>query len=183
MMKGFLNIIKIVVLVLFVSLSFIAQASSFPKSIRKKINKEVKKLFPIENLTMNKIEDFKFDNFKYQDIKNVSLSKLKCTDELMGYACFASSKGKNDYFDYMVLLDESLEIKKVVVLIYRSSYGGEIMAKSWLKQFVGKVKGEEMEFEKDIDGISGATISGPSMIKGVKTVSLMMNELKEKGEI
>ncbi len=183
MMNGVSNNIRLVVLVLFVCLTYSSQASTFPKSIQKKIDKEVKKIFPIEDLTIDNIEDFKFDTFKYQDIKNVSLSSLKCSDKLMGYACFASSKGKNDYFDYMVLLNESMEIKKVVVLIYRSSYGGEIMAKSWLKQFIGKVRGEEMEFERDIDGISGATISGPSMTKGIKTVSLMMNELKEKGKI
>lgn len=182
-MKGFLNMIRLTVLVLFVGLTSTSQGSTFPKSIQKKINKEVKKIFPIEDLTMTKIEDFQFDTFKYQDIKNVSLSRLNCSDKLMGYACFASSKGKNDYFDYMVLLNENMEIKKVVVLMYRSTYGGEIMAKSWLKQFIGKVKGEEMEFGKDIDGISGATISAPSMAKGVKTVSVMMNELKEKGEI
>lgn len=182
-MMRFLNIIRLIVIVFAVGLTFTSQASSLPKSIQKKINKEVKKIFPLEDLTMVKIEDFNFDTFKYQSIKNVSLSRLMCSDQLMGYACFASSKGKNDYFDYMVLFSENMEIKKVIVLMYRSTYGGEIMAKSWLKQFIGKVKGEEMEFEKDIDGISGATISGPSMTKGVKTVSIMMSELKENGEI
>lgn len=182
-MKRLKNIIQLVLVFVLISGTFGAKASSFPKSIQKKIDKEVQKIFSAEDLRMDNIDYLNLDTFNCEGVRGLRLSTLKSADKLLGFACFASSKGKNDFFDYMVLLDESLEIQKVVVLIYRSSYGGEIMAKSWLKQFIGKVKGEEMEFGKDIDGISGATISAPSMAKGVKSVSLFLNQLKANGKI
>lgn len=44
-------------------------------------------------------------------------------------------------------------------------------------------KGEETEFGKDIDGISGATISALSMTKGVQSLSFLLSELKVNGKI
>jgi len=114
----------------------------------------------------------------YASVKDVKVSVLKSAEIELGYACFASSKGKNDYFDYMVIFDEELIIKKVIVLVYRSTYGGEIMSRSWLKQFIGKCKGEAMEIDKDIDSISGATLSAPSIAEGIKDLSLLIVEIK-----
>ncbi|MBN2597493.1 FMN-binding protein [Labilibaculum sp.] len=182
-MKRWISILQPVVIFVLISGVFSARASSFPKSIQKKIEKEVQKIFTSEDLIMDDIDNLNLDTFNCEGLRDLHLSTLKEADKLMGFACFASSKGKNDFFDYMVLFNQKLEIQKVVVLIYRSSYGGEIMAKSWLKQFIGKVGGEEMEFGKDIDGISGATISAPAMAKGIKTLSLLLSELKAKGEI
>ncbi|BAX79006.1 FMN-binding protein [Labilibaculum antarcticum] len=182
-MKRLRDIIQLVVILVLMSGTFGAMASSFPKSVQKKIDKEVRKIFTVEDFTMDDIENLNLNTVNGDGLRNLHLSTLKSADKSIGFACFASSKGRNDFFDYMVVFNEKLEIQKVVVLIYRSSYGGEIMAKSWLKQFIGKVKGEEMEFGKDIDGISGATISAPSMAKGVKAVSLLVSELKENGKI
>nr|WP_320118697.1 FMN-binding protein [uncultured Marinifilum sp.] len=158
-------------------------ALSFPKSIQKRIDKAVKATFSHNDIVLDNVQELGLDAFKYQDVRNVSLGTVTLMGKIKGFACFASSKGKSDYFDYMVLFNEDLEIQKVVVLVYRSSYGGEIMAKYWLKQFIGKVKGENMEFGKDIDGISGATISAPSITKGIKMLSLILNDLKVNGAI
>ncbi len=182
-MKRLRDIIQLVVILVLISGTFEVKASSFPKSIQKKIDKEIQKTFPVEGLVMNDVDNLNLDTFNCDGVKDLYLSTLKSNDELIGFACFASSKGKNDFFDYMVLFNENLEIQQVVVLIYRSSFGGEIMAKSWLKQFIGKERGEGMEFGKDIDGISGATISAPSMAKGVKSTSLLLSNLKANGKI
>ena len=178
-----LQFVRIAIIVLFVTFTFLSQASDFPKSIQKKIDKEIHKVFPTEGLVINSIDGLSLESAVYEGVRKLRLQTIKKGDELMGFLCFASSKGKNDYFDYMILFNENVEIKKVVVLMYRSSYGGEIMARSWLKQFIGKVKGEEMEFGKDIDGISGATISAPSMTKGIQSLSFLLSELKKNGKI
>ncbi|PKQ63203.1 hypothetical protein BZG02_10640 [Labilibaculum filiforme] len=182
-MKRLRDIIRIVTILVLISGTFATKASDFPKSIQKKIDKEIQKTFTFEDLTMDEIDNLNLDSFNCEGVRDLRLSALKVSNKLIGFACFASSKGKNDFFDYMIVFNEKIEIQKVVVLIYRSSYGGEIMAKSWLNQFEGKVRGEEMEFGKDIDGISGATISAPSMAKGVKSISLLLSELKAKGKI
>lgn len=176
-------VFQLVIILIFSAGSLRTNAEGFSKSIQKKIDKAVEASFPHQDLLLDDLKTVKLDFFKYQGIRDVRLSLIKKHEDVEGYACFASSKGKNDFFDYMVLFNKKLEIQKVVVLTYRSSYGGEIMSKNWLKQFIGKGRGEEMEFGKDIDGISGATISAPAITKGVKSMSLLLSELKAKGSL
>ncbi|WP_209319884.1 FMN-binding protein [Ancylomarina longa] len=159
-------------------------ASDYPKSIQKKIDKALKSAFDTDQVIMEELDISNFDSLNKENVvRNIKLSKLKSGKDIIGVAAFASSKGKFDYFDYLVLFDQDLQIRKIAVLIYRSTYGGEIMAKYWLKQFEGKKNGEGMVFEKDIDSISGATISGPSITKGIQKLSELMSELRKKGEI
>jgi len=155
----------------------------YPKSIQKRINKALKSSFGTDQLSMEEvnIDDINLD--AYVGFTKVRLESIKNNDEIIGFSTFASSKGKNDLFDYMVLFDNEMKIQQVVILIYRSSYGGEIMARYWLKQFIGKSNGENMEFEKDIDSISGATISAPEITKGIKSLSLLMTDLRLKDKL
>ncbi|NOU61524.1 FMN-binding protein [Marinifilum caeruleilacunae] len=173
------RLIQILLITLVVFSGFEARAQKYPKPIQKRIDKAIKQAFAAEEVSFSKSEVSADQIVQFPDIEKVSVYQLKSNDSLLGYATFASSKGKNDLFDYLVLFDEEMIIKKVVILVYRSSYGGEIMAKYWLKQFEGKYKGEQMVFEKDIDSISGATISAPAITKGIKSLSLLMVQLKE----
>jgi len=155
----------------------------YPKSIQKRINKALKLSFGSDEF---QLEKFNLDSISFEEYAGVSkvrIETIKNIHDTLGYSVFASSKGKNDLFDYMLLFDNELKIQQVVILIYRSSYGGEIMARYWLKQFIGKSNGENMEFEKDIDSISGATISAPAITKGIKSLSLMMSDLRSLGKI
>lgn len=177
-MKSYIQLVFISLILIFV---IEANAKQFPKPIQKRIDKAIETTFGIENAEFVEIPNISVGENEFVGIENVSVSSVVLSGKRVGFAGFSSSKGKNDLFDYMVLFDESLHIKKVVVLVYRSSYGGEIMAKYWLKQFEDKSNGKEMEFEKDIDSISGATISAPSITTGIKSLSLLMVKLKEEG--
>jgi len=160
--------------------SFLLHAGDYPKSVQKRIDKTLVKLFPkivVELIDMDLTAEL---TSAYTSVRGVKISRLKSAESILGYACFASSKGKNDYFDYMVIFDKELVIKKVKVLIYRSTYGGEIMSRSWLKQFIGKANGQEMAMDKDIDGISGATLSAPSITQGIKELSLLIAEISQQ---
>ena len=177
------RLIQIFLIVLVICSGFEANAKKYPKPIQKRIDKAIKNVFGSGDVDFLQCTINADKLQQFPDIEKVSVHSLKIKDNFIGYATFASSKGKNDLFDYLVLFDESFTIKKVVILVYRSSYGGEIMAKYWLKQFEGKFNGEQMEFEKDIDSISGATISAPAITKGIKSVSLLMVQLRELSEL
>ena len=82
---------------------------------------------------------------------------------MVGYAFVDKAPSKTDEFDFLVLFDTNLIIKKAKVLVYREDYGGEIGSKRWLKQFIGKSSIDRLIYEKDIIAISGATISANSM--------------------
>ncbi|WP_282125318.1 FMN-binding protein [Marinifilum flexuosum] len=158
-------------------------AKDYPRPIQKRIDKAIKNAFGAEDVMFVDVPDVSFDITGFPGVAKVSVSKLMNEGTEIGLAAFASSKGKNDLFDYLVLFDKSMTIKKVVILVYRSSYGGEIMAKYWLKQFEGKHNGQQLEFNKDIDSISGATLSAPAITTGIKSLSLLMVHLKEAGKL
>lgn len=170
---------KVVLIICLLISGFLLHAGDYPKSVQKRIDKTLMKLFPKKVIELNEIDLPAEFASTYPSIRNVKISRLRSVDLELGYACFASSRGKNDYFDYMVIFDKDLVIKQVKVLIYRSTYGGEIMSRSWLKQFIGKTNGREMAMDKDIDGISGATLSAPSITQGIKDLSLLITKIGE----
>jgi len=78
--------------------------------------------------------------------------------------------GKHLYIDYSVALDPSGRVKRVDILQYRESYGGEVRDASWLGQFVGKSSGSALKVTQDIRNISGATLSSHHVTEGVKRI-------------
>ncbi|MCG8580549.1 MAG: FMN-binding protein [Bacteroidales bacterium] len=71
-----------------------------------------------------------------------------------------ASFGDSEYFDYMILFNKNSEVALVKVFNYQATHGHEVTAKGWLKQFIGYNSDEaELEVGRNIDSISGATIS------------------------
>ncbi|CAM1333349.1 FMN-binding protein [Tenacibaculum aestuariivivum] len=137
---------------------------SIPKNIMKKVDKEIKKTFEVEDFTLNNVVISEAINNQLKDkISLESLFKITENNELLGYAFISKAPSKTDEFDYLILLDKNLIVSKTKVLIYREDYGGEIGSKRWLKQFIGKTSKDKLKYKKDIMAISGATISASSM--------------------
>ena len=111
-----------------------------------------------------------------------SLFKLMDADNhLVGYAYLDKANSKSAKIDYVVFFDKNLKIIYTQVLIYREEYGGEIGSNRWLKQFYGKYNGTGMEFQKDIQNISGATISSRNITNAIKKLSQRIVILQQKG--
>ena len=70
-----------------------------------------------------------------------------------------SGNGESEYFDYFIFFDSAKTVRLVEVYNYEATHGYEITAKGWLKQFVGFSGNKTLEVNKNIDGISGATVS------------------------
>ena len=137
---------------------------NIPKKLKKKVNKEIKKTFSVEDFELTKIiiAD-SINNQLNKSIKADNLFKISVDINTIGYAFIDKAPSKTDEFDFLVLLDKELIVVKTKVLIYREDYGGEIGSKRWLKQFSGKTFKDKLKYEKDIIAISGATISASSM--------------------
>jgi Na+-translocating ferredoxin:NAD+ oxidoreductase RnfG subunit len=69
---------------------------------------------------------------------------------------------------YAVALTPDGAVKRVEVLEYRETYGGEIRNPAWRQQFVGKRFGSQLQLGKDIKNISGATLSSRHVTDGVR---------------
>ncbi len=64
-----------------------------------------------------------------------------------------------EYFDYFILFDNTATVRLVKVFNYEATHGQEITARGWLKQFSGYSASKSLKVGKNIDAISGATVS------------------------
>lgn len=78
--------------------------------------------------------------------------------------------GKHEFITYSVAINPNGTVKLVRVMQYNESYGYEVKEVSWLQQFIGKTAASPIKLNKDIDNISGATLSSKHLADGVKRV-------------
>ena len=141
--------------------------SALAKRIHKKVAKEVKAIFSVEDFKLIDAPiEIPFSPF----LVGQQMNEIKANDELLGYAFLGTAPSKTDTFEYLILFDPSFTIKKATILIYREDYGGEIASKRWLSQFVKKQSNDAFVFGNNISAISGATISVQSMTASVNHV-------------
>lgn len=76
--------------------------------------------------------------------------------------------GKHELIGYAVALSADGTLRRVEILDYRESYGGEVRLPAWRQQFVGKKAGDAVTLDDDIKNISGATLSCRHVTEGVR---------------
>jgi Na+-translocating ferredoxin:NAD+ oxidoreductase RnfG subunit len=76
--------------------------------------------------------------------------------------------GKHDFITYAVGLDKEHKVKQIEILEYKETYGHEVRRAEWRKQFYGKDKMNELKLTKDIQNVSGATLSCKHVTDGVR---------------
>ena len=152
-----------------------------PNQLQKKVDKEIKASFNLESFQLNLVP---ISNDIIKELPSVfnddNFFKITAKEILIGYAYVAKAESKTDMFDYLVLVDSDLIIKKSKVLVYREDYGGEIGSKRWLKQFIGKTINDELLYGENIMAISGATISVKSMTNAVNNFLKSLQILNSK---
>jgi len=86
--------------------------------------------------------------------------------------------GDSEYFDYMVLYNNNREVILVKIFNYQATHGHEVTAKGWLKQFVGYgTESKDLEVGRNIDSISGATISVNGITQDISDKTKILNNL------
>jgi hypothetical protein len=68
------------------------------------------------------------------------------------------------------------EIEDVRILIYRESHGGEVRHRYFTKQFVGAKLEPKLALSKNVDGISGATLSVNAIRRLARVALYLHNE-------
>jgi Na+-transporting NADH:ubiquinone oxidoreductase subunit C len=90
--------------------------------------------------------------------------------KLQGYFIVDYVIGKHLVIDYSVALSPEGVVRRIEILNYRESYGGEISNPDWRKQFVGKTARSRLALNDGITNISGATLSSRHVTEGVRRV-------------
>jgi hypothetical protein len=174
--KGIIGIFLVISVVLF--------GFGLPKNVQKKLTKEVQKAFEIESFQMDAVIISEALNAKLPTkITTDNFHKLTNGDEFLGYAFVDQAPSKTAKFDYLILFDKDLKVKHSKVIIYREEYGGEIGSKRWLKQFLGMSGTDRVDYESNIDGIAGATISVRSMTNAMDDLLQTIGILQENGAL
>lgn len=89
-------------------------------------------------------------------------------NEPTGYAVMLNQTGKEQPITFMVVADPNGAVRAVEVLVYRESQGSEIRYPGFVKQFEGKTIRSPLKLGRDIDAVTGATLSSRSATYVVK---------------
>ena len=159
----------------------LATFSYFPQHVCKKMDKTVRKTFGKEcqYFSIETPDSLKLNHEVYKVIDGDTVEGYAIVTRALGCQLGGCDKPKKDtiafeQFFFMTAFDHQKRIKKVRILEYTSNHGYEVANKGWLKQFVSE---EEFEVGKNIDGISGATISVKSITKNVNLQRQIIRQL------
>ena len=101
-------------------------------------------------------------------------------DSTLAHAFLDNVLGKSMPITFLVLFNTEGEIISSEVIKYREAYGGEVGNKNWLSQFIHFSDTSDYLVGKNIDGISGATISVNSLSHGIRKIALLYPLIKDK---
>ncbi len=93
-----------------------------------------------------------------------------------GYALFDEERGQHELISFGTFFDPQGRVTRVEILAYREPYGDGIRAERFRRQFVGRNARSGFAAERDIDAVSGASISSRSMCVGVKRAAVLLDE-------
>jgi uncharacterized protein with FMN-binding domain len=148
---------KITLLFILLFSSVLPSISDYPaldSSARRKLDNSIKSTFQIEEFILVREND------------SLNVFAIVNNDVKLGSVMIGSAMGRYEEFDFAVLYSTDWLIENVEILVYRSDHGYEVMNKKWLAQFKGST-GCGLAYGKDIDAISGATLSGNALTEAV----------------
>ncbi len=85
-----------------------------------------------------------------------------------GYAFIDDQMGQHQPITFGVKLSTTGVVQRQEILVYRESHGEEVRSARFRNQFRGKTVHDALTANKDIDSISGATISSKAITVGVR---------------
>jgi thiamine biosynthesis lipoprotein ApbE len=94
--------------------------------------------------------------------------------QLDGFAVIHAEVGKFKFFHFIVGVEPDGGVRRVAVLVYRESRGGEVATRRFSVQYDGKTIADPIHINRDVINIAGATMSVNSLNSGVKKVLALL---------
>jgi Na+-translocating ferredoxin:NAD+ oxidoreductase RnfG subunit len=105
---------------------------------------------------------------------------------VLGYVFILNVIGESQPITFAIGVTADGTLQDVQVMVYREPQGEAIQEKRFRKQFVGKCAKDPITLDKDIDAISGATISSRSATfaarKGLLLAEVVRSRASAKGK-
>ena len=103
--------------------------------------------------------------------------KISESDSLVGVAILDNVLGKSLPITYLTCFNMDGQLINAHIVKYREDYGYEVGNRRWLNQFLGLDVSSDYKVGKNIDGISGATISVNSVTRGINRSAIIIENL------
>lgn len=94
-----------------------------------------------------------------------------------GFALFDEERGQHEMISFATFFDAAGAVSRVEVVAYREPYGDGVRTQRFRSQFVGRDARSGFRADRDIDIVSGATISSRSLCAGVARAAVLLDEL------
>jgi len=133
------------------------------KYILKETKKAISSTFKIERFLLEQ-ENLLLTSSAF--LTEHSIFKINTETDSIGYAIVATAPSKTDSFEYLLLLDSSLSLKKVK-----------------LSQFLKSANDDTYVYGDNISAISGATISVKSITASINDVMDSLRTLQSQNKI
>jgi H+/Na+-translocating ferredoxin:NAD+ oxidoreductase subunit G len=101
-------------------------------------------------------------------------------DRVLGFVVVVEEIGKHRPITFAVGIDPDGAVHDLAVLAYREAYGGEVKERRFLKQYGGRTAAAPLQPYRDIQNISGATLSVQATGRAVKKAIAV---LKATGDV
>ena len=107
---------------------------------------------------------------------NPVVSEVRDSSGLLGYWVESEVASRSGPFRLNILLDKHFVVRRAAVISYKWTHGRGVGRRSFASQFEGKGPKDPIEIGKDIDAVSGATISCDAMARGVREAIKLLAE-------
>lgn len=89
----------------------------------------------------------------------------------------STPEADGEFFDYFILFDRLGTVQMVKIYNYQATHGQEVTATNWLKQFRNYTSATELVVGKNIDAISGATISVDATTSDIELKTSLLSKI------
>ena len=94
-----------------------------------------------------------------------------------GYAIIDEEQGLHQPITFATRLSPRGVIERLEIMVYREPRGDEVRDPRFRHQFEGKTAQDPLRVSRDIDAVSGATVSSASMAVGARRAAILVEEL------
>ncbi|MDO9634808.1 MAG: FMN-binding protein [Paludibacter sp.] len=159
-----------------------------PDSSDRQLQRELKKVYSKQNIELIEMPvpaKYSLTGKYYQvnttsDKETVKYIYIGRINTVRSANAKANSNESSEYFDYFIFFDEGKSISQVRVINYQATHGEKVSSPGWLRNFVGHNRTKPLEVGRQIDAISGATISVNSITFDVRQKTHILSELVRK---
>jgi Na+-translocating ferredoxin:NAD+ oxidoreductase RnfG subunit len=103
-------------------------------------------------------------------VRNPRIESLaaRAGDATLGWVYRDEVIGKHEFITYALAIDASRAVRGVEIMDYRETWGGAVREAKWRAQFVGRTAADPLRLGKDVQNVSGATLSCRNVTDGVR---------------